>query len=118
MCIGPYAQANVVDGSIIYVAGQIPLNPATMKIVDSLRMDENLGNLMLLVMTHVVVVVVVGLILFVVLSSLPYPYNASTLYCSDSGMFPPRAEGSRSFRFRPQQRPLLCRVCEYVQVSI
>ena len=45
MCIGPYAQANVVDGSIIYVAGQIPLNPATMKIVDSLRMDENLGNL-------------------------------------------------------------------------
>ena len=50
--IGPYAQANVVDGSIIYVAGQIPLNPATMKIIDSLRIDENLGNLMLIVLFY------------------------------------------------------------------
>ena len=43
LCIGPYAQANIIDKSIIYVAGQIPLNPSTMKIVDSDRIDENLG---------------------------------------------------------------------------
>ena len=40
MCIGPYAQANVLScvsripdhGALIYVAGQIPLDPATMTV--------------------------------------------------------------------------------------
>lgn len=33
MCIGPYAQANVLADSLIYVAGQIPLDPATMTVI-------------------------------------------------------------------------------------
>lgn len=32
LCIGPYAQANVLANSLIYVAGQIPLNPSSMEI--------------------------------------------------------------------------------------
>jgi len=32
VCIGPYAQANVLMDMYIYVSGQIPLNPATMTI--------------------------------------------------------------------------------------
>ncbi|MDO5614745.1 MAG: RidA family protein [Cruoricaptor ignavus] len=31
--IGPYAQANLVNG-VLYVSGQIPLNPATGKLVE------------------------------------------------------------------------------------
>eukprot|EP01032_Pedospumella_encystans_P019480 gene19480-22147_t len=34
LCIGPYAQANVLHRSLIFVAGQIPLNPADMKLFD------------------------------------------------------------------------------------
>jgi len=33
VCIGPYAQANTLEGSLIYVAGQIPLDPASMQII-------------------------------------------------------------------------------------
>jgi hypothetical protein len=32
LCIGPYAQANVLANSLIYVAGQIPLNPSSMEV--------------------------------------------------------------------------------------
>jgi 2-iminobutanoate/2-iminopropanoate deaminase len=32
--IGPYSQAILVDGKFLYLAGQIPLDPATGKIVD------------------------------------------------------------------------------------
>ena len=32
-CIGPYSQANVVMGAMIYVAGQIPLNPGSMALM-------------------------------------------------------------------------------------
>jgi len=43
VCIGPYAQANILHRSWYLVAGQIGLNPATMEIVaDS---DERLQNI-------------------------------------------------------------------------
>ena len=32
VCIGPYSQANALDECVVYVAGQIPLDPATMTI--------------------------------------------------------------------------------------
>lgn len=32
LCIGPYAQANVLADSLIYLAGQIPLDPSTMTV--------------------------------------------------------------------------------------
>lgn len=32
--IGPYSQAILVDGKFLYLAGQIPLDPATGKLVD------------------------------------------------------------------------------------
>jgi 2-iminobutanoate/2-iminopropanoate deaminase len=32
--IGPYSQAVLVDGKLLYLAGQIPLEPATSKMVD------------------------------------------------------------------------------------
>jgi enamine deaminase RidA (YjgF/YER057c/UK114 family) len=38
LCIGPYAQANVLADSLIYLAGQIPLDPSTMTVlVPSMR---------------------------------------------------------------------------------
>jgi diphthine-ammonia ligase len=33
MCIGPYSQCNVMDGSVALIAGQIPLQPATMALL-------------------------------------------------------------------------------------
>jgi hypothetical protein len=33
LCIGPYAQANVLADSLIYLAGQIPLDPSTMTVL-------------------------------------------------------------------------------------
>lgn len=35
LCIGPYAQANVLDDCLILLAGQLPLDPATMSLVTS-----------------------------------------------------------------------------------
>jgi diphthine-ammonia ligase len=32
LCIGPYAQANVLNDCLIYASGQIPLNPASMDV--------------------------------------------------------------------------------------
>ena len=34
LCIGPYAQGNVLADSLVYVAGQIPLNPSIMKCIE------------------------------------------------------------------------------------
>lgn len=34
MCIGPYCQANQIQESLLWVAGQIPLNPITMKLLE------------------------------------------------------------------------------------
>ena len=35
MCIGPYAQANTVDRQLVLMAGQIALNPTSMRVVAS-----------------------------------------------------------------------------------
>ena len=35
VCIGPYAQANTAIESIVWVAGQIPLDPATMELLST-----------------------------------------------------------------------------------
>jgi len=46
MCIGPYSQANTIYDSLIFVAGQIPLNPATMTLWDQ-PMSPSLDTLSL-----------------------------------------------------------------------
>lgn len=38
LCIGPYAQGNVLTDSLVYVAGQIPLNPSSMSCIE----DDNI----------------------------------------------------------------------------
>ena len=40
VCIGPYSQANVVDPGVVWVAGQIALDPASMKLDSSVGKGE------------------------------------------------------------------------------
>eukprot|EP01042_Synura_sphagnicola_P003368 gene3368-4175_t len=48
LCIGPYAQANVIHDSLVFVAGQIALDPATMTIRTPLASDDGEQRLRLL----------------------------------------------------------------------
>ena len=40
LCIGPYAQANLLEGNVAMIAGQIPLIPAKMEIFDGHIVDN------------------------------------------------------------------------------
>lgn len=51
-CIGPYSQANVIGDSLIFLAGQIPLVPGTMKVQECNSTEtEKLYNMHLFVLT-------------------------------------------------------------------
>eukprot|EP01038_Epipyxis_sp_PR26KG_P013110 gene13110-17574_t len=41
LCIGPYSQSNIIHNSLIFVAGQIPLNPATMQLISIPNSSNN-----------------------------------------------------------------------------
>ena len=44
LCIGPYAQANVIDNHIVFVAGQIPLDPSNMMIITECDASSSVFN--------------------------------------------------------------------------
>ncbi len=41
--IGPYSQANMING-VLYISGQIPMDPATGKILDGIEKRNTSGN--------------------------------------------------------------------------
>ena len=45
LCIGPYAQANLLDGGIAMIAGQIPLIPAKMEILDKSIIENSVESM-------------------------------------------------------------------------
>nr|CCA16106.1 conserved hypothetical protein [Albugo laibachii Nc14] len=58
-CIGPYSQANTVHDSLIFLAGQIPLNSATMQLIpgeyqeQSTKCFQNANSVLRVLKSHV-----------------------------------------------------------------
>jgi enamine deaminase RidA (YjgF/YER057c/UK114 family) len=80
MCIGPYSQANLVFNSLLFVAGQIPLDPQVMELLPVASFDRSL----ILCMRHLArIISVYGSKLQDVLSCVIYIPSSSLQY-SDS----------------------------------